>query len=352
MSDRKAAKDALDSLVKKSRVHLYKPIQIAEILYRDRTSGDIELNSLETYRSKSKKWRDIVSAELLGRVSTSSARFQDDLFNESAMPPRLITILGEENRRTGGAVEAYIYSLFTFRYTQVNTAFSYVNEHSREDFDVVEFIDLFWSQPGLRRSLDKIFEIIVYSLFSTLANSLELKVSIEINEDKKELLQDFQDFTQNVMSIDFSNPSFTQEARVYRVGVTNAADRGLDMYSNWGPAIQVKHLGLSVELAESIVSSISSDRVVIVCKSAERDVILSLLTQIGWKARIQSIITEDDLKRWYDKALRGKFSAELGDKLIQSIRDEVATEFPSIGGMPDIIKSRNYENIDDPYWKI
>jgi hypothetical protein len=351
MNTRDEAKLALQNLVQRSRVHLYKPIQIAEILYRDRTSNDIDLAVLETYRSKSKHWRDVICRELLGRVSTSSARFQDDLFNENAIPPRLLVILGEENRRGNGSVEAYIYRLFTLRYTQVNTAFRYVTLHSRENFDVVEFIELFWSQPGLRRSLDKIFEIVVYSLFSTLAESLELKVSIEINQEKKELLQDFQDFTQNVMSIDFSNPTFTQDARVYRVGVTNAADRGLDMYSNWGPAIQIKHLGLSVELAESIVNSISSDRVVIVCKTAERDVILSLLAQIGWKARIQSIVTEDDLSRWYTKALRGKFSNELGDNLISRIKSEVASEFPSVGGLPDAIKSRNYEIVTDEFWK-
>lgn len=38
-----AKKNALDRVIQKSRVHLYKPIQIAEILYRDRTVGDIDL---------------------------------------------------------------------------------------------------------------------------------------------------------------------------------------------------------------------------------------------------------------------------------------------------------------------
>lgn len=34
--------------VDKAHVHLYKPIQIAEILYRDRIFGDINLSGLET----------------------------------------------------------------------------------------------------------------------------------------------------------------------------------------------------------------------------------------------------------------------------------------------------------------
>ena len=37
------AKQALDKVIAKARVHLYKPIQIAEILYRDRVEGDIDL---------------------------------------------------------------------------------------------------------------------------------------------------------------------------------------------------------------------------------------------------------------------------------------------------------------------
>jgi hypothetical protein len=55
------AKAALDSLIIKSRVHLYKPIQIAEILHRDRVNGDIDLAKLETYRNPSKAWCKVIS---------------------------------------------------------------------------------------------------------------------------------------------------------------------------------------------------------------------------------------------------------------------------------------------------
>jgi hypothetical protein len=77
------AKQAIDKVIAKARVHLYKPIQIAEILHRDRTQTDIvlELDNLETYRNVSKKWRDTICNQFLGRSSTSSARYQDDIFN-------------------------------------------------------------------------------------------------------------------------------------------------------------------------------------------------------------------------------------------------------------------------------
>ena len=44
------------------------------------------------------------------------------------------------------------------------------------------------------------------------------------------------------MCLDCDNLVHSSSAHVYRVGVANAADRGLDMYSNWGPAIQIKRV--------------------------------------------------------------------------------------------------------------
>lgn len=351
MATKDEAKQALDTVIRKSRVHLYKPIQIAEILYRDRVFKDIDLAQLEDYRIKSKRWRDDVCQVLLGRVCTSSAKFQDDLFNETAIHPALIVELGKENRRTNGGVEAYIYSRFTNKHSQLADALGYCLGSSKEEFQVKAFIDSFWNEPGLKRSLDKIYEIIVYALFSTLVEALNLQVEITVDEKNFEMLSEFSDFAKMVMCIDFSNPSFIQDAKVYRVGVTNAADRGLDMYSNWGPAIQIKHLSLDVELAKNIVDSVSSDRIVIVCKDAEKDIILSLLTQIGWRNHIQSIVTENDLLNWYEKALRGKYANQIGDELLNRLCREIAAEFPSVDSTPEILKSRHYDRLAiDGYW--
>lgn len=343
------AKKSLDTVIEKGRVHLYKPIQVAEILHRDRVYGDIDLLQLETYRKKSKQWRNDVTIPLVGRKSSSSAKYQDDLFN--AIPPEVFYVLGQENRRTNGAVEAYIYNQFTNRHCQLNTALDLCLNGTVDNFNVKEFIDSFWNEPGLKRSLDKIYEIIVYALFSTLVEALKLEVIVTIGEDGLPLLKEFEDFSKKVMCIDSTTKQHIQEAKVYRVGVTNAADRGLDMYSNWGPAIQIKHLSLDVSLAESIISSVSSDKVVIVCKDAEKDVIISLLTQIGWRNHIQSVVTESDLIIWYEKALRGTYSAALGEKLLYTLAEEIAEEFPSVDTTPDIIKDRQYEIISDDYWK-
>nr|WP_296055267.1 HaeII family restriction endonuclease [uncultured Blautia sp.] len=349
---RNEAKKALDNIIKKSRVHLYKPIQIAEILYHHRMQkDDIDLLNVENYRAKSKKWRDDICIELLGRKCTSSAKFQDNLFDANAMPPELLNELGKENIEANGIVEAYIYNCFLARHNQLENALKYCLDATKDTFDVKHLIDSFWNEPGLRRSIDKIYEIIVYALFSTLIDAMEMKIQISIPDKKIFLLKEFEDFTQKVMCIDTSKLTHIQNAHVYRVGVTNAADRGLDMYSNWGPAIQIKHLSLDPKLAENIVEGITSDKVIIVCKDAEKEVIDVIFKQLGLCSRIQSIVTENELIDWYGKALKGKYSDILGGTLLDTLCEEISNEFPSILGMPEILKNRHYEKIYDDFWK-
>lgn len=342
----KQARDALDIVINKSRIHLYKPIQIAEILYRDRINKDVDLLDLKTYRTQSRKWRDDICSVLLGRCCTSTAKFQDNLFEDNALPPSLINELAKENRRTDGGIEAYIYRRFFSKYSQISEALAYCNNATPETFDVKQFIDSFWNKPGLKRSIDKIYEIVVYSLFSTIITTLDLRVEISFDAAKANILEEFADFAARVINIGLDSQTYTQNARIYRVGVTNAADRGLDMFSNFGPVIQVKHLSLDEELAQDIVDSVSSDRIVIVCKDAEREVIVHLLNAIGWQSHIQSIVTESNLVDWYNRALRGKFSNMMSTSLLECLQKEIAIEFPSVRDVPDIIRSRNY-NFDE-----
>lgn len=346
------AKQAIDKIISKARVHLYKPIQIAEILHRDRIEKDIVLTNLETYRNVSKRWRDIICNQFLGRSSTSSARYQDDVFNENAIPPQVLAILGEENRQKNGIVEAYIYNRFSERFTQMSSGLGYCTLHDKSNFQLSEFLELFWQEAGLRRSIDKLYEIVVYSLFSALVEELEMTVEVSMNPNKLPILKEFEDFAKRVINIQHNVTSFKTSAKIYRVGVTNAADRGLDMWANFGLAIQIKHLSLSEELAHNIVSSVNADRIVIVCKKAEQNIILSLLNQIGWKSRIQSIVTENDLNDWYEKALRGKYGNEIGEKMLKILSNEIKVEFP-VTENTEFLKfynGRGYNKLTDTFW--
>lgn len=317
---------ALDKVIKKSRIHFYKPVQIAEILYPDRMYHDVDLSSLETYRTQSKKWRDDMSMLLLGRVCTSSSKFQDNLFDDNAVPPSVLEVLGKINRDNNGSVERHIYTQFMNRHSQLSQALEYCRSSDTESFNVKDFIDSFRYEAGLKRSLDKVYEIIVYALFSALAEALNLKINISIDSNGECILEEFSDFTEKVMCLKPGQLIHSEPARIYRAGVTNAADRGIDMYSSWG-----------------------SDRIIIVCKDAERNIILSLLTQIGWRSHIQSIITESDLVLWYEKALRGRYSHITGGRVLDLLREEIASEFPPADNMPELLRERYLKTLCDDY---
>lgn len=336
---------SLDKIIQKSRVHLYKPIQVAEILYRDRSKKDIDLTSLETYRNPSKKWRDKICLKFIGRVSTSSQKFQDNLFESNATPPEAIVALGEENRATDGKVEAYVYHRLREKHFQMSKALDFCTKASPKKFALDQFLNSFRHEPGLKRSIDKIYEIIVYALFSVLVEELKITITVKTDESKLDLLKEFDEFAKKVICVSSKQSNFTTPARLYRVGVTNAADRGLDMWANFGPAVQIKHLSLDLNATENIVNSITADRIVVVCKAAEQNIIASLLTQIGWMARVQSIITEDDLIAWYEKGLRGKYADLIGQKLIDCLANEIKEEFPATNsaGFEQFYKIRGYD---------
>ncbi len=322
-------KDYLDNLIKAGRLLLYKPIQVAEILYRDRISDEINFDNIETFRLPSRKWRDVISCMLVNATSSSSAKYQDALFTETEMPVEKLAELSAINKQTRGGVEAYIYRCFEGRFNKMVNALEYCYSHNETNFQVSELLNIFNTTKELKRSVDKIYEIIVYALFSALVDCLNVQITLKANEAKIALLKEFEDFAKQVIGLSAAKPSITIPANIHRVGATNAADGGLDMWSSFGMAVQIKHISLDENKAKEIVQSITADRIVIVCQDAERNVILSLLTQIGWKSRIQGIVTEKELIQWYEKALRGYFSDSLGKKIINTILTQIQKEFPS-----------------------
>lgn len=328
MTDKeKEAKDRLDQIIQLGRIHLYKPIQIAEVLYKDRLEG-LDFDDISTYVNPSKQWRDAISKFLVKSVCSSSDSYQKALFRNE-MPVRLLKVLAEINRQTRGGVEAYIYRLFENRFNKMVAALDYCSHHGQTDFQVKDFLNIFFSSKELKRSVDKIYEIIVYALFSALVDCLSIKITLSSDETKSEILKEFSDFAEQVIGLSERKSSITIPANIHRVGVTNAADGGLDMWSSFGMAIQIKHIDLDEANAKKIVESITADRIVIVCRDAEKNVIISLLNQIGWKARIQGIVTENNLIAWYEKALRGKYSSQLGNRIINIIMSQIQKEFPS-----------------------
>jgi len=344
----KKAKEALDVVIKKSRVHFYKPIQIAEILFHHRTERGWDLSDLESYRNISKKWRDEISVLLVGRRSTSSQKYQDNVFDSNAMPPRLLDKLGKLNKKGKGFIEAYIYKSLENRLASVYSVEKYIKEATADTFSLKQAVSFFLKVPGLKRSIDKMYEILVFALFSTIVRALNAQITLEISNKDEEIIKDFERFLQMVLGLDKGKTKLVLPASLYRLGVANAADRGLDMWSNFGAAIQVKHLTLTAELVEDIAEDIMAERIVIVCLDSEKQAIATLLKQVGWGNRIQGIVSIDDLDDWYKLCLSKKYRDKLGKSLLKDLGREFNAEFPSSAEIEPFIKKRKYEGLSMP----
>lgn len=203
------AKKTLDKLLGKQRVALYKPIQIAEILYRVRR-GELSINdvrhNLEAYRNPSKRWRDSVTRLLIDQVSTSSQKYQDNLFESNAMLPETIAVLAEENSRYQGVVERYIYQQFRERQRRILCLAELLDEVTIDKFSLDAFLVQFVRDKKIKRSIDKAYEIVVYALFNTLVKHLRIEVTLAADPSQIDLLRAFEEFARLVLGIDAQTP--------------------------------------------------------------------------------------------------------------------------------------------------
>jgi hypothetical protein len=339
------AKAKLDKVINKGRVHFYKPFQIAEILRRHRTGEVGNLLDLESYKNPSRRWRDDVSNLLVGRSSNSSARYQDDVFNENACPPEALAALGEYNKATNGEVEAYIYRMFEAKVSSIGAILALIRKATTETFDLAVLVETFERRPGLKRSIDKVFEITVYALFSTVVRALRLQVSLTVGNVDKKLTDDFGDFLEKVVGLKKGMTSLVLDASLFRLGSTNAADRGLDMVANFGPAIQVKHLTLDADAIADICDGLTADRIVIVCRDTEVKVVDAVIKQLGLSDRLQGLVTFSDLQAWYKICLNQNNRKTLGESLLKDFILEFSNEFPSLDGLEDFMSNRGYQMI-------
>lgn len=350
------AKARLDKLIGKSRTAMYKPVAVAEILFRNRTAG-LPLDDLEQYRTTglSAAWAKEVTFRLTGRhPPTSNGRYWDQLFSADVLPPASLEALATANRTGGGVAETYIYASLIERFRPVQSFRTELSEPpGRVDVD-----DLFRAveSVGMKSTAGELYEILVYALFDALTRELNATVTLKTDPAKRGVLKDFADFTDALMGIDDESPEYAEPARLYRNGLASAADGGLDMWANFGPAVQVKHVRIGkLEDGQKAAGVTDAARMVIVCRSADRGVIESLASQLGRDGRTVRFVTEERLADWYRLAFSEKYAATIGGTVLAAAASEVDVEFPMAGGerVSEFLAERGYDpDALPPNWKV
>ena len=185
------AKNRLDEIIRKGRADLYKPIQIAEVLNRSRLDASIDVTNLASFQNPSVHWRDEITIRFTGKRSTSSARYQHDVWNITAMPQDFLSVLDRENKRLRGAIERYIYRIYFERQQTIGHIIDYIEHAQPQNFQLRELLNLFIANRGMRRSIDKAYEIVSYSLFETFVVALRATIKFDVPKNKKTLLAEF-----------------------------------------------------------------------------------------------------------------------------------------------------------------
>lgn len=335
-------KAEIDTLISNARFRCHRPIRVAEILHHSRTDETIEVTDVESYRVESGNWRDQVSVRLTGKGSSSSRSYQKDFSN--LVDPDNLEQLDRVNRAQDGIVENYIYRrLKTDKWSGLIAAQEYVAETDVREFSFDEYMAL-TEQSGLEE--DSMLEIAVYALFSAITRELDARARLELGRPDSAILDAFEGFVETFLGLDAGQSSFETAVDIHRAGQgTYAADKGVDIGTNFGTMVQVKHVTLDAEQASAIETNAYVDRVVVVCRDAERDVITSVSEQLGFE-KIAGVVTVSQLGDWYDDCF-GSYASQLGTKTLTSLRREFREEFQSGSWrVPDIgafLAERGYD---------
>jgi hypothetical protein len=322
-----AAKAKLDYVIGRGRVEMYKPIQIAEVLHTARVMGGIDLSDLETYRTQSKHWRDEVSRRLLDKSSTSSAKFQDDVWNESAVPPAAMVALGAANAESG-VVEAYIYGQIIEKNKKIAVARAIV-ANLKTIKDVESLLDAFKGK-SLVRSADRLFEVLATAVFKTELSQTTYTISVDRPQAPERTLS-----VDGLVDLVAASP---MPLMVDRLGHTNAADGGLDIWTNFGVAVNVKRRTLTRQLVEQISADTPIGSLHIVCLDIDSDARTWLEERRKDGLKI-SITTQDDLLDSVRALLDGPKSSLFFTK---TLLDAFDREFPMAKTLNEFASARGY----------
>lgn len=346
----------LSTLIKRSRADMYKPIAIAEILYRARLGLDqVSLSDQGSYRRRSERWMKDIIGRLHNKTTQLNSRYWDQLFDPAIFPPDALETLAQENG-TSGLVENAIYLVLKEKFSLVGNSIEELESMPASDFELDAFLHRFTQDPGLRRSLDRVFEVVAFSLFVTLTDYLGAEVRLTLAPRHESDRAAFGDFCEKVLLLTADDESRAFSARFFRVGTANQADAGIDMWANFGPAIQVKHLSMGEGEIADAEGKTGAEHLVLVCRSTtEAKIARSALSIGGPSSRTRAVVTEDDLIDWYRRACSPAFANSLGSNLLHILALEMRREFAISNpqSWTDFFGERGYkEGADQPLQSV
>jgi hypothetical protein len=261
----------------------------------------------------------------MGKVSTSSMRFQDDLWNESAIPPTALVALFNANQNN--RVEEYIYQHVYAKSGQMIHIRKKLGS-TKTVADIEAIFGLF-DEEGLRTSADRLFEVFALTVLQTQIDGSDFTFSLSGNSSTVS-----GNTGKKLISIAESQKNVLELAKI---GHTNAADAGLDIWTNFGVVVSVKNYNLDEDLLLQVLSDTPVGLLTVICETASSHLAKNL-GRIS-KNRPIVIITREELIADAGLLLAKEKSAVI---FIQKFISFFDKEFPLATSLESFMLKRNY----------
>ena len=201
--------------------------------------------------------------------------------------------------------------------TKLNTA----------SFNLLVFLDYCRKDDRLNKNIDKIYEIVVCAFFETLLEYLNTQVRAKLDLETKKLLKDFGLIQNFFLSLDKNTFQFAP-IEYFHLSKTSRKNEVPKEIPNFETTLKFKYITLDKHTVPANTSNLTNEKMIIVCKDAEKDTIKNLTIQFGIMERIRGIIPENTLVEWYHKCIGRKYINSMGKTLMETLNKKFKKEFP------------------------
>jgi hypothetical protein len=201
-----------------------------------------------------------------------------------------------------------------------------LNKSNTVSFNLSAFLDYCRKDSRLNKNTDKIYEIVVCSFFETLLEYLNIQVNAKLDLEAKRLLKDFGLIQNFSLSLDH-NTFQLAPIEYFHVSKTNRKNSAPRVMPSFETTLMIKYITLHEHSATANTPNLPNNKMIIVCKDAEKNIIRNFTIQLGIMERIIGIIPENILIKWYHKCINPKYIHSIGKVLMETLNKKFKKEF-------------------------